>query len=107
MYEVYENYDQLKATKPKLANELVDEFGAGHWQQEELFVYDTLIDLAIYEVFDGWYGSLEIERDYNGAPNLINFINYEKLGSALRESWDSTLHYLSEDGSVATTCHGW
>lgn len=107
MYEIYENFDQLKLVEPELASELLNEYGAGAWQQEELFVYDTLIDLAQYEVAEGWYGDLDIKHDCNGAPNLLNFIDYEALGNALRETWDGSMYYFSEYGSVVQTSHGW
>ena len=31
MHEIYENFDQLKKAEPKLASELLNEFGAVDW----------------------------------------------------------------------------
>ena len=41
-------------------------------------VFDSLEDFAIYEVDDGWYSNLDLDRDYNG-----DFENYHASAMAL------------------------
>lgn len=63
-------------------------------------VFDSLEDLAIYEVDDGWYSNLELDRDYNGAPNLSYFVDYKALGTALSQKWDDSCNCVLSDGRV-------
>ena len=51
----YDNFTELKKDNPSLAEELVEEFGDGQWQENQLFVYESLEDYAYYELTEGWY----------------------------------------------------
>lgn len=63
-------------------------------------VFDSLEDFAIYEVDDGWYSNLDLDRDYNGAPNLSLYIDYHALGAALSRTWDESCNCVLSDGRV-------
>lgn len=63
-------------------------------------VFDSLEDFAIYEVNDGWYSNLDLDRDYNGAPNLAYYIDYQALGKALTKTWDESCNCVLSDGRV-------
>ena len=65
-------------------------------------VFDSLEYLAIYEVDDGWYSNLELDRDYNGAPNLWYFVDYKALGTALSQTWDDSCNCVLSDGRVVS-----
>lgn len=105
-YIIYENYKELLEQKPVIAK-LEEEVGTGKWQNNELYYYEDLENYAEYELTEGWYVSLNLDREYNGAPNPMDFINLEALGEALSESWDESCHYLTENGEVITTDYGW
>ena len=105
---LYNSFEELKANKPELAQELLDVFDKGEWQESNLSVYDTLEDYAYYELTEGWYIDNHLDKqDYNGAPNPIDYIDLEALGEALVESGDESCIYRTEGDQVVTTDWGW
>lgn len=104
----YDDSNDLKQDNPSLAEELVEEFGDGEWQENQLFVYESLEDYAYYELTEGWYANLGLDKaDYNGAPNPLDFIDLKALGNALSRSWDESCHYVSTNGEIVETDYGW
>lgn len=63
-------------------------------------VFDSLADFAIYEVEDGWYSSFDLDHDWHGAPNPLNYIDYHALGVALSQRWDESCNGVFSDGRV-------
>lgn len=63
-------------------------------------VFDSLADSAIYEVEDGWYSSFDLDYDWHGAPNPLDYIDYHALGRALSQRWDESCNYVLSDGRV-------
>ena len=63
-------------------------------------VFDSLEDFAIYEIEDGWYSSFDLEHDWRGAPNPLDYIDYQALGTALSLRWDESCHGVLSDGRV-------
>lgn len=63
-------------------------------------VFNSLKDFAIYEVVDGWYSSFDLDHDYHGAPNLLDYIDYQALGTALSLIWDESCNDVLSDGRV-------
>ena len=105
---LYNSFEELKADKPELAQELLDVFDKGEWQESNLSVYDTLEDFAYYELTEGWYIDNHLdEQDYNGAPNPIDYIDLDALGEALVENGDESCIYRTEGDQVVTTDWGW
>ena len=105
---LYNSFEELKVDKPELAQELLDVFGKGEWQESNLSVYDTLEDFAYYELTEGCYiDNNLVDQDYNGAPNPIDYIDLEALGEALVESGDESVIYRTEGDKVVTTDWGW
>ena len=103
----YADLATLADANPDLANELLTHFGKGEWINNELRVYDSIADLAAYEVCEGWYGCLigaDLSTiDYNGAPSLFDFIDLEELGKALQNTWDNSIYYLAKNGNIVVT----
>ncbi len=95
---------QLK--NEELVERLLEEFDEGDWSDNQLYVYPSLEDFAKYEVEDGWYSN-SIKEDYNGAPDLFDYIDYESLGNALKDSWDDSCYYHDEETDcVVSTAYG-
>lgn len=109
MNKTFDNYVKLLEFDEDLAKELLESVGEGGWQQEEIYYYESVEDYAEYELTEGWYSSsgLNIDEDFNGAPNPMSFIDLTKLGDALVESWDVSCHYKSDVEEVLATSHGW
>lgn len=105
--EIFDNYKSLAATYPNVAAELLDEFGEGKWQDSDLYYYPSENDFAIYEIVDGWYSTIQLDTDFNGAPNLLDFIDFEGLGRALVETWDASCNFETKSGEIVTTSYGW
>ena len=108
MYEIktYDNLEELKQENKELVERLLKEFDEGDWSDNQLYVYPSLEDFAIYEVEEGWY-SEAIKEDYNGDPNLLDYIDYEALGNALKDSWDDSCYYYDEETDyVVSTAYG-
>lgn len=97
---VYENLEELRDTDEELANEITYKFGEGSWENEEILVWSDTTEFAKYEVSEGWYASITMDDDFNGAPNLYDYIDYEALGEALSYSWDSSVCSLGNNGQV-------
>lgn len=102
----YKNFEEFKEAHPALAEELVNEVSEGAWQNEELCWYETLSDLAEYEMEDGWYFSCNIiDQDFGCMPNPLDHIDLNGLGEALSEKWDEGIyHRLSDDSVITTNC---
>lgn len=89
-------------------NESIEEIEAFLKSQDydgEIRIFPDAEDFAYYEVYDGWYSGLindELKKiDYNGAPDLFDFINFESLGYALENRMDDSIYLkLNEDGTV-------
>lgn len=104
----YDNFDELKQYNPSLAKELLEQFDNGEWQKNQLFVYESLEDFAYYELTEGWYANLGLDKAaYNGAPNPLDFIDLKALGNALSRSWDESCYYVSTNGEIVETDYGW
>ncbi|MFT9003087.1 MAG: hypothetical protein ABF991_00085 [Liquorilactobacillus hordei] len=105
--KIFENFKELEESDKILAQELLKEVGEGEWQQDQLYVHDNLSEFTKHELTDGWYMDNNLDKDYNGAPDLMNYIDTESLGRDLSERWDISSHFLSEDDSVVETSCGW
>ncbi len=103
----FENYNALLENDKQLAMELLQERAKGTWQKEQIYYYDDVESFAEYELLDGWYTELNLDRHFNGAPNPINYINLNELGHALVASWDDSSHFLSDSGEILQTSYGW
>lgn len=105
---LYDDFSELKQERPELAEELLEQFGKGEWQNGLLYVYDDLASFARYELTEGWYVDNHLDKeDYNGAPNPLDYIDLEGLGDALYDTWDDSCHYLSDTNEVITSEYGW
>ena len=108
MEKTFENYNALFEEFEELALELLNEKGEGDWQDEEIYWFIDLETLAEYELTGGWYSDLQLEdRDYNGAPNPLDFIDLEEFGNALERTWDEGINFKASNGSVVQTSCGW
>ena len=108
MYEIktYDNLEELKQENKELVERLLKEFDEGDWSDNQLYVYPSLEDFAKYEVEDGWYSN-SIKEDYNGAPDLLDYVDFESLGNALKDSWDDSCYYHDEETDcVVSTAYG-
>lgn len=105
----YENFEELLNDKPKLAKELLDEIGEGEWQNENIQYFVDTEEFAVYEIEEGWYADLGIssESSYDGAPNLMDYIDIDSLGEVLSNSWDESMYFKSSTGEVIKTYYGW
>ena len=86
MSQTFENFKEFKEKYPKKAEQL------------------------LCDVEEGWYASIGVNissTDYNGAPLLFDYIDFDALGHALASSWDDSCHYQFSDDSIITTSTGW
>lgn len=107
MEKVYRNFKELHEDNIKLAEELLDEVGNGKWENESIMIHEDVEEFAKYELTKGWYIDLDIMRDWNGAPNPFDYINFIELGHDLMRDWDSSTHHMSSTGEIFVTSHGW
>ena len=104
----YSNFEEFKEAHPTLAEELLNEISEGEWQNDILYYYETLSDLAKYELEEGWYAACGLgDINVNGAPNIIDYIDLTALGEALSDSWDESCYHRFSDDSVISTNYGW
>lgn len=109
MYYVqdFDNYQEFAESYPDVAASLLEDVGEGDWQDNQIFVYDSIEDFAEYELTDGWYTDLGLDRmDFNGAPNPLDYVDLKAFGNALLESGDSSVQW-TDWKVVVTTSYGW
>lgn len=80
------DYSVRTYTADEIPADITEELDLNTNNIEYCTVFDSLEDFAIYEVEDGWYSTLELNHDYHGAPNLLEYINYKALGAALSQT---------------------
>lgn len=107
MCQIYKDYTELLEENEKLALDLLSEKGQGDWQQEQIYSHDDLESFAEYELTEGWYIDLNIDRNFNVAPNPLHFIDLEELGNALALNWDCSCYFQSRYGDILQTSYGW
>ena len=95
---VYDNFNELMESSHETASMLL--------KQLDLTLSD-IEDYAAYELTDGWYSDCNFDRDFNGAPNPMDYIDTEHLGEDLIEQVDSSVCLLLPNGKVVTTSYGW
>ena len=109
--ETYDNYAELVEALGKfdIPQRLLADVGEGEWQNHELYVYSTISDFALYELKDGWYCDCGLgNRDYNGAPDPLEYIDLDGLGEALLATGDPSMVWYDDNmGVVVTTSFGW
>ena len=103
----YENFKDMKDNNPELAERLLNMVGKGDWQDYQLVCYEDTGEFARYEVSDGWYSDLGLYdcSDFNGAPNLYDYIDFDSLGEDLLNSADESM-VVEVDNHIITTDYG-
>ena len=108
-YILFDNFDELADYDEVLATELLEDVGEGEWQDGELRLYYDFEYYAEYEIYEGFYAALfgiYGEPNWNGAPNLFQYVDLQELGEALSASWDDSAYWT--DGTVIIeTSYGW
>lgn len=105
---VYDNFNEFMESGHETASMLLKQLDLTlsdikdePWTNNQLVVYFSLADYAAYELTDGWYGDCNFDRDFNGAPNPMDYIDTEHLGEDLIEQVDSSVCLLWPNGKVA------
>ena len=77
-------------------------------EDKNLYYFETLSDLAQYEIEEGLYSHLGLcDIFWGDAPNPLNFIDLTKLGEAWFDDCDDNYyHRFSDDSAIFTNC-GW
>ena len=107
MSKLFKNYKELLEENEKIARELLADKGVGDWQDDDIYQHEDVEAFTEYELIEGWYIDLNLDRDFNGAPNPLHFINLEELGNALVRNWDDSVNYKSTGGEILQTSYGW
>lgn len=106
--KIFENFEELKKYNSDLASELLKEKEAGKWLENEIYYHKDKENFAQYEVTEGWYSSIiDVNTNFNGAPDLFEYIDYKGLAEDLTQNWDVSINYLSSNNEVLTTSYGW
>ena len=105
--KIFKNFEELKNIIVILLVNCWKKRG-GEWLENEIYYHKDKEDFAQYEVTDGWYSSIiDINANFNGAPDLFDYIDYEGLAEDLTQNWDVSINYLSSNNEVLTTSYGW
>lgn len=104
--ELYDTFKDLQNSNPKLASELLENIEKGDWINYQLMVYPTYEDFALYELTDGWYIEHNLDSDYNGAPNPLDYIDLDEFGRELADRSDVSLTIVI-DNVIVQTNYGW
>ena len=104
---ILKSYAELFERDEELAKELIEKVGSGEWQENEIYYYEDEEQFAEYELTEGWYADLRLDRDYNFAPNPLDYIDLSGLGDALVRNWDDSCNFRASTGEILTTSCGW
>ena len=104
---ILKSYTELFERDEELAEELLKKVGNGEWQENEIYYYEDEEEFAEYELTEGWYADLRLDRDYNFAPNPLDYIDLSGLGNALVRNWDDSCNFRASTGEILTTSCGW
>ena len=104
---ILKSYAELFERDEELAKELIEKVGSGEWQENEIYYYEDEEQFAEYELTEGWYADLRLDRDYNFAPNPLDSIDLSGLGDALVRNWDDSCNFRASTGEILTTSCGW
>ena len=104
---ILKSYAELFERDEELAKELIEKVGSGEWQENEIYYYEDEEEFAEYELTEGWYADLRLDRDYNFAPNPLDYIDLSGLGDALIRNWDDSCNFRASTGEILTTSCGW
>ena len=104
---ILKSYAELFERDEELAEELLKKVGNGEWQENEIYYYEDEEEFAEYELTEGWYADLRLDRDYNFAPNPLDYIDLSGLGNALVRNWDDSCNFRASTGEILTTSCGW
>ena len=104
---ILKSYTELFERDEELSKELIEKVGSGEWQENEIYYYEDEEEFAEYELTEGWYADLRLDRDYNFAPNPLDYIDLSGLGDALVRNWDDSCNFRASTGEILTTSCGW
>ena len=104
---ILKSYTELFERDEELAKELIEKVGSGEWQENEIYYYEDEEEYADYELTEGWYADLRLDRDYNFAPNPLDYIDLSGLGNALVRNWDDSCNFRASTGEILNTSCGW
>lgn len=106
-YDSFWGFEELKAAKPKIAEILTNKFGGGDWQEQEIYVYADVKVFGMSELMDGIYQSLTHTAyqhlKNSTVPNFLEYINFNKLGQDLVESYGEKYVFVTKSGIVVQT----
>lgn len=109
-YDTFEDFNKLRVAKPKLAEILSSEFYDGDWQEEKIYVYPDVKTFGMAEVMDGCYQILTHSANQylknSTTPNFLEYINFNKLGQDLVESYGEKYVFVTKSGIVVQTYVG-
>lgn len=102
----YENFKDMKDNNPELADQLLNMVGQGDWQNYQLFCYEDSSEYAQYEVSEGWYSELGLNdcSEFNGAPNLYDYIDFDSLGEDLLSNADESIVVEIDNCVITSDC---
>lgn len=111
---VFENFSEFMESKYETAMLLLKELGLTRkdvgkepWMDDELRIFFSPTDYAIYELTDGLYSECDLNRSYSIFPNPFDYINAERLGEDIIDVRDKHRCLLLPNGNVVTTRYGW
>ena len=105
-YDTFEDFNELRVAKPKLAEILSSEFYDGDWQGEDIYVYPDVKNYALSELIDGYYQistyPLYQHLKNSTLPDFLEYINLNKLGRDLASDLDRYI-FVTKSGIVVQT----
>lgn len=108
--ETFECLEELAEEYEDLAEQLLDAFGEGEWENHVIRVYYSLSSFAEYQVHEGCYagimGFIPGSNYWQGLPSLFLFLNWKELGkelvSVLARIWGKPSYWTNGDVVVET-----
>jgi hypothetical protein len=98
----FANFEEMKSKYPELSESLLQSVGEGEWQNRELYVYYSFEDFAKYDIYNGWFSSLQVvcaryDSVSQNPMNPFNYIDLRRFGKAVFERIHKS--YVWTDGN--------
>lgn len=108
---IFDNFKAFAEERPEQAKELLNHVEKDDWMDDKIYFYAFPEDYANYQVCEGWYAAIlncDLSvANYNSAPSLYDYIDFEELGKKLAFTADPTCVFSTSKDEIIETCTGW
>lgn len=105
--QTYPNFQELQASSPDLADELLTSFEPGDWQNHAITVWSDSTEFAQYQLISGAYKDYFKQLDITPEFNTLRFVNCRAFGQSLAAGLADDEYYGQIDDQIIKIAIPW